>query len=304
MGLFGWFTSMRYLSKLGNAINTFPDNDVYVDFLVKNKKEAIGSESAVKTELLKGFDKMLNIRNVEKNGEPYYDFCLNVLENVNFDEIIVKVNYLKQQAEIASRRSIVESFIETCLDDDNGLSPDEIDSIVNCSVANKISDYNTPGKVKNAYPNNVENWEINNGIFHEQQADFIQKAGEKCYYRNTSCELFERKEVTTRINYAGPRARIRIAKGLSYNFGSISASYSKSIQDISHGIGIINLTNKNLIFKNFKKSTSLPLGGIVDVETFNDGCVIFRSRGNPLIYKLDDGERFGTYIKAILANKP
>lgn len=180
------------------------------------------------------------------------------------------------------------TIINDCIDDEM-LSPDEINLLIEKSNELNLEEYNTEESIRKLLGYYVKNWELDNGIITEVTSDFILNKNEMCFYKNTEVELLERKEVTNKVNYAGPRARIKIAKGLSYNLGSYNFSTGKTLKEISKGTGIINITTKRILFKTTNKNTVIRLSEIIDIEPYSNSVVLFRSRGNPYLFKTENG---------------
>ena len=174
--------------------------------------------------------------------------------------------------------TIVTEFLS-----DDALDPQEIEELKNKAIELNIDRYKTTENIRKEYKYYVKNWEFDNGIIAEVHSDFILNKNEKCIYRKNNIEILEQKEVTKRINYSGPRARVKIAKGISYNFGSYNYSTEKETKQISKGVGVLNITTKRILFKTSEKSTTIRLSAIVDLKQFDDGLMIFKSTGNPLI---------------------
>lgn len=77
-------------------------------------------------------------------------------------------------------------------------------------------------------------------------------------------------------------------------------SQEKETVNQSKGIGILNLTTKRILFKNADKNVTITLKSIVDIEPFNDAVKIFRSSGNPLIFKVTDGIKLSQYLNGAI----
>jgi hypothetical protein len=131
-------------------------------------------------------------------------------------------------------------------------------------------------------------------------SDFKLKPGEQCIYRNNNCEIIERKMTTTRINYSGPRARIRIAKGFSYNMGTTNISTDREEVDVSLGYGTLNLTTNRILYSNSYKNISIPLNSIVDVKQDLDGVVIYRENKNLIKLNTLNVSRFIILLYSVL----
>jgi hypothetical protein len=196
----------------------------------------------------------------------------------------------KSTREIHNKKDM-EKYISSIFMYNSSLNPDNIPKIIEKSKEFNISDYDNEENIRSKYSYNIEMWNIDHGIFRDLNSDFLLKDGEKCIYKNQRCELFETKKVTKRINYAGPRARIKIAKGISYNLGSFGVSSSSSNEEASIGIGPINITNKRLLFKSDIKSISISLDSIISIEPYKDAITVSKSSGKPLTFSVKDGER-------------
>src|SRR4051794_24698923 len=59
-----------------------------------------------------------------------------------------------------------------------------------------------------------------------------------------ACRLHEKRTVTKRINYSGPVGRIRIMKGLSWRYGSVSVSRVTTEELRQLDSGTLYITNK------------------------------------------------------------
>lgn len=183
---------------------------------------------------------------------------------------------------------IDETYLNNIISDhisDDALDPDEIENIRIKAEELNIEKYKSIENIKNEYKYYIKNWELDNGIIPDIEPDFILNKNEKCVYKKRKVEILEQKQVTKRINYSGPRARVKIAKGLSYNLGSYNVSTTKETKQVSRGIGVLNVTTKRILFKTDLKSTAIRLSAIVNLEPFDDGLIIHKSSGNPLLIK-------------------
>jgi hypothetical protein len=116
------------------------------------------------------------------------------------------------------------------------------------------------------------------------EAPVLLKANEYCVHV-VHAEATEIRQRTTRVGYSGPRATIRIAKGLSYSMGSYSVSRSVEQYEHSFGSGALCATNKRLLWIGPEKSISIPLGNIVRFDQFMDGLCVYKGTGKPLLFK-------------------
>ncbi len=193
--------------------------------------------------------------------------------------------------------TIVEGFLE-----DDALAPEEIKKLVIKANELNIERFNSEESIRKEYAYYIKNWEFDNGIFEEVISDFILSKNETCIYRNEQVELSERKELSNRINYSGPRARIKITKGLSYNLGAYNYSTNNVLKEISKGIGLVNVTTKRILFKSEEQNKVIRLSEIVDIEPYSDGIIIFRSSGNPCLFRTEKGLELYQAVNGAIRN--
>ena len=141
---------------------------------------------------------------------------------------------------------------------------------------------------------------IHNGTIPLQKPDFILQKGETCLYRNDQCEVYQEKQITSRVNFAGPRARIRIAKGLSYNAGSYRIGTNSETIEVSKGVGVVNLTDKRILFKSNSDNFTIAISSIIDIEPYIDAVIITKSIGKPFTFAVNNGIAFYKIFKAIV----
>lgn len=290
----------KYFLALRKLIKSFPKVEQIgysdMDFLLENKVNWEKSK-LFKNIAIKGYDLKINDQNVNELGENYLNFFITLFpgeENIIQDKI--NKNLLNiANAQIIEEDRINQNLLKEFVDskkDGNKLNPKYIEEIVAKSNELGIEKYNSFLKAKNAFSYEILIWELDNGIFPDLVPDFILHKDEKCIYKNSFCELLERKEITKRVNYAGPRLRIKIAKGLSYNLGSYNVGIDKKTITVSKGIGTLNLTTKRILFKNSDNIMTVQFSSIIDTEPFTDAVIISKSTGKPMIFSINDGLYF------------
>ena len=122
-------------------------------------------------------------------------------------------------------------------------------------------------------------WTIENGELpiYENPPINIQKSENLYFKANVNWQ--EQRRVTKRINYGGPTVRIKIAKGVYYRMGSISAkSVSEDVWQVIDS-GNIYLTNKRLIFMGSRGNKTIRLNKILDITPFKNGVDIQKDTG-------------------------
>lgn len=276
-------------AKLEKAIKIFPAIDYKLMGKILNKKNYWIKDKSFKKTAIDGYDKMINYENVHELGEKYVEFY-NYFFPDEKNTIRTKIN-----------KTLVEEFIHSKMNQYSGFNPKYIDSVISKSVELNVPDYNEYSKVEIALDDDIFKWKLANGELPNLEPDFLLQKNEQCIYK-ANCELIERKTVTRRINYAGPRARIKIAKGLSYNAGSYSVGTSSETVDVSKGAGPLNLTTKRIIFKSGDKNLTILLSSIIDIQSFSDCVTISKTSGVPLSFMIKDAKRFKQLLDFAIEN--
>jgi hypothetical protein len=115
------------------------------------------------------------------------------------------------------------------------------------------------------------------------QVPLLLQKGEWCVHA-VKATAHEERQRTVRVNYGGPSARVRIAKGLYYNAGSIATERISEAYYHSFGEGVLGATSKRLLWVSPAKSISIPLGKIVLFEPYTDGIKIIKDTGKPVLF--------------------
>jgi hypothetical protein len=112
--------------------------------------------------------------------------------------------------------------------------------------------------------------------------------GEVCHVQY-SCRLHELRTVTKRINYSGPGGRIRIMKGLSWRYGSVSVKRVTKEELRQLDAGVLYITNKRLLFNGAAKNVNTPFKKIIHFTLYKDGLQIEKETGRDQFY-LGEGD--------------
>ncbi len=96
-------------------------------------------------------------------------------------------------------------------------------------------------------------------------------------------QLARYKKVTERVGYAGPRAKIKIAKGLSYNFGTSRVKVKEQDKLNIVAKGNLYITNKSIIHNGDTKVSKIPLNKIIDLGVEGDYLFIKKDTGAPFV---------------------
>jgi hypothetical protein len=101
-------------------------------------------------------------------------------------------------------------------------------------------------------------WVIENGELQTIDVPINLTSNEKCFFTKVA-KWYQYKTVTQRINYAGPTARIRICKGVSYRIGSARVQRVTSEVLSPIDAGTMYVTNKRVILLGARKTSSIRL---------------------------------------------
>lgn len=297
-GFFKWFGKQKNIFKSGLAINSsikdFPNiSDKKIETITKTKEYwSYDDKNKIKKVLLDGFDRKINIENIASLGSRYLTFYQSILSDYGADELTRRFKYVK-----------VQSFaVEEANKTNESLSPAQITKIVDYSISQKDTELNNESKVKSEFKFYVMNWEIENNLFTSLPTDFILNKNELCIFKLPNCEMLETKQVTRRINYGGPSFRMNLGKGISYRVGSYDFSTTKEDQEISKGIGDLNITTKRILFKASGRVTTIKSNTIVDIDPYQNAVVIFKESGNPITIKTNQGLTLYQYLKTMTRN--
>jgi hypothetical protein len=118
------------------------------------------------------------------------------------------------------------------------------------------------------------------------EAGIMLARGEEAYHAATA--TWNRvKQVRERTGYAGGAISFRVAKGVRFSVGRAIPTYSEyeGLMEISPGI--LYVTNKKLLFKGFKKSTSVTMGRLVDYDLYSDAIELHKTSGKPDVFVME-----------------
>jgi len=134
----------------------------------------------------------------------------------------------------------------------------------------------------------------------KSQVNIVFKPDEVLHWGMVA-NLMKRKKVTTKVNYGGLTASVKIMKGVRYRVGSINVgSESKEIIDREDS-GIFYVTNQRLGYLGYRKQFSFPFKKIGSLELRSDGLHIFKDgKEAPYILELSDYELALAIISFIL----
>lgn len=143
-------------------------------------------------------------------------------------------------------------------------------------------------------------WEIDNGNLPIINSEINLQKSESLHFK-TMVTWEEQRKVTTRYNYAGPTARIKIVKGIYYRAGSMSVRPQS--EDVWQTIdtGTLCLTNKRLIFMGEKGNKTIPINKILDFKPYSNGVDIQKDSGkSPFLRFTNDTNLFSMILNRLM----
>lgn len=295
MGLIKWFKDWKQAFKVSDylekAIANAPNESQYLDFLIGVKDLLAPSKHIIHDKIKNRMVSHLSGSNYKDLGAKYLDIYYRLIGDYKIDELTAYISKLE-----------VENFAIERINDDQALSPKEIDEIVSYSLQKSVKEFSDANQVRQKFDYYITNWMIDNNNLSVLESDFILQKNEECYYKNQQVELFQQKNKLTRVNVAGPRVRIPIMKGLSYNIGSYNVNTKTEQVEVSLGVGRVNITNKRVLIGTSQKHTAITLSSIVGIEPYSNAVKIHKSNSAPITIKTVDAIKLYQYLNGIIRN--
>jgi hypothetical protein len=144
-------------------------------------------------------------------------------------------------------------------------------------------------------------WELENQPLPVVPTAVRLKAKEQCHAVATPTKLCEFRTRTRAVQYAGPSARIRLAKGIYFNMGHLFVNRVKDEALHTLDIGTLYVTNQRFLFDGNKKTSTIPLTRIINATVHADGVVVEKDSGKDQIFLCDEiDERFSVVLSRLL----
>lgn len=195
---------------------------------------------------------------------------------------------------------VIEEFL-----DDEMFSPDEESRWERVLSRTKKIDIRADldSELRDALATARVNWKLSKGPLEDipvlSDVRIPTVRGEICY-TVFECTRSERRTVSKRLRYAGPTARIRIAKGIYFRAGDIAFAPVREEHVVPQDTGTLYLTNKKLLFSGQKKGVKIPLKKIVSFEPYSDGLEVFKETGRNQIFIGDFNDAFFTLLNRLI----
>lgn len=138
-------------------------------------------------------------------------------------------------------------------------------------------------------------WYLESGPLKGLDVGINLRKGEEAYL-SLPVAWYEYRSRTRRINYGGPTARIRIARGIYWSAGSlgverVSEDYLKLMDT-----GLLYITNKRLLFMGQKGNKQLPYYRILSYEPFSNGLTLQKDSGPTPFLEIESQVDFATIL--------
>lgn len=196
---------------------------------------------------------------------------LEILRNKLLIDNEIAESILKSNSE-----KIVSDFINDAISDER-LSDEEFDTM-NQIAANLGVSLKLTSSTKRNLDTYRLYWLIENGELPILYSSINIQKNEFLHFE-ASVNWMEQRRVTTRVNYTGVTARIKITKGVYYRMGSYAPkTISEDVWKVIDS-GTIYLTNKRLIFMGAKGNKTIRINKVLDLNPYKNGIEIQKETG-------------------------
>lgn len=184
------------------------------------------------------------------------------------------------------RSEVAQKRLDLILDD-GVISNDEFDALMHMKKRLLIENFGDATELQISRAR--RRWQVLNDPLEAIDPPILLHKHEKCFF-HTRSQALEMRERTTRVDFAGPTARLKIAPGVFFRLGSIKLNRAKESYTHSFGSGTLCVTSKRVFWVGPQKTISFPLSSIVDYESYTDGIMLQKSRGKPITFIYDEDE--------------
>ncbi|SFD81003.1 hypothetical protein [Thermophagus xiamenensis] len=194
--------------------------------------------------------------------------------------------------------ALLQKFLENAVSDQR-LSPDEEQEMH--AIAQSLGiDLEFDAPTQEALARFRLYWQIENGILPELVPDIHLYKNEKLHFQ-TPVHWIEHKKVTRRVNYGGPTARIKLAKGFYYRVGSLGVN--RITEDVWQRIdsGMLYLTDRRIIFMGELGNKNIRLNSVLTFKPYSNGVDIRKATGkSPFLEFSDNVDLFSMILARLL----
>ncbi len=101
------------------------------------------------------------------------------------------------------------------------------------------------------------------------------------------CEVFEDRDKTVGVSYAGLTLSLPIIEGVRFRVGQFGVNRQTLKYSHRLGTGEVTVTSDRLIFRSPERAITARLTSIIDIIAYNDGVTVQRTQGKPLTFVLE-----------------
>lgn len=179
-----------------------------------------------------------------------------------------------------ARSALIQKFEQVMAD--GMLSPAEEQEVVACSRSLGVN-LTFDAETRRLIAQHKRMWNIRHGQLPVIEANVNLQRGEACYFA-VDVKWHETRKQRVAAGYAGPTMRVTIADGMYWNAGAIGVKPITRDTLVHLDSGRALITNKRIIFLGTQKTTSIPIGKILDFTKYTDGVEITKGTGkNPFL---------------------
>jgi len=226
------------------------------------------------------------------------DGKVNEVEQTKLEEHRIKLELSKADAQFIYNEEANKYFIEYAnkIVNDERVDPTEEQTLY--AIAENLNiDVNIPDELMYKLSKFKLYWQIEHDEIPTIESDINLIRGEKLYFKGDDIDWLEMRKVTKRYNYAGPTARIKIAKGVYYRLGSMSVQPVTEDEWRTIDTGTIYITNKRIIFMGDKSNKTIRLNKILDIAAYSNGVDIQKDSGrSPFLQFYDNVDIFSMIL--------
>jgi hypothetical protein len=135
--------------------------------------------------------------------------------------------------------------------------------------------------------------------------NMVVQKGEKAYWAEVG-KILEERVIRRRYEGGSHGVSIRIAKGLSYRVGAHRGQLIADSAVVPVSYGELVITNKRIVFKGDKKSFSLKLEKILNIEFYSDGVNMSEESGKHRVVQFNESRNMdiiGSIISYAINNR-
>lgn len=145
-------------------------------------------------------------------------------------------------------------------------------------------------------------WQAENGPLPVVDSPLLLRRGEVAHLCVTA-DAAEQRTRTVSYRHGGPRARLKIMKGVYYSVGSTRIERQTVDYEHDFGSGPLVMTNMRLLWSGPQKNISWKYDSIIDIQLWSDAIEIDRSSGKPMRFYFDKSVITGSLAHRLVTSR-